>query len=235
MKKTVIVAILGVCFLPILANAAPNWGIYSDAVIVDGDEYNSVGVFDTPPDHTTLDMSGGLVDSLTGFDQSTVNITGGIVYTLNSMESSTINISGGRVNHATGLGTSTLVVDSPQATVWDIVALGTSTAYVSHGDIGKLGAGESGIVHVTGGSAFDYFVADGSGSIHVYGTSLAKTSSGGQYDRGFVSGFWSNGSSFSIPFSITDTYSRVTLHEIPEPSVMLLIAFGAISLRRRFS
>ena len=72
----------------------PNWDIYTDAVIEEGDIYNVVRVYDTLPDHTTLNMVGGMVDWIRTHDYSTLNVTGGNVSSLDAMSYSTVNISG---------------------------------------------------------------------------------------------------------------------------------------------
>ena len=61
--KTKIMTILVVVKLLIVSQVqAIDVDIYSDTVIQEGDYYDTVvNVYDTPPDHTTVDMTGGFV------------------------------------------------------------------------------------------------------------------------------------------------------------------------------
>lgn len=71
---------------------------YHDATIEDGDVYNIVRVYDTPPDNTTVDMFGGSVASLRTYDSSIVNINTGEVWaSIATNNLSTVNIYGGTV------------------------------------------------------------------------------------------------------------------------------------------
>ena len=72
---------------------------YSDGVIQKGDKYDKVDVYDTPPAHTTVDMTGGHVydPGMFTYNSSTANILGGTVEALNAYGSSTVNIGGGGV------------------------------------------------------------------------------------------------------------------------------------------
>ena len=73
---------------------------YSDGVIEDGDVYSEdIGIYDTLPLHTTVDMTGGWVQKrIYTHDQSTLNISGGSVDGwVQSLGESTVNLSGGFV------------------------------------------------------------------------------------------------------------------------------------------
>jgi hypothetical protein len=72
---------------------------YSDATIDNGDVYDVVSVYDTPPDFTTVDMVGGSVTTLRTYDISLANVYGGqIAGSIEGRNSSTVNIHGGYVN-----------------------------------------------------------------------------------------------------------------------------------------
>jgi hypothetical protein len=88
---------------------------YSDGVIQQGESYDRVEVYDTPPLHTTVDMTGGYVgrplDVDTGmytYDASTVNISGGFADFLHTYDSSIVNVSGGVVGNLVSLGERTI-------------------------------------------------------------------------------------------------------------------------------
>jgi hypothetical protein len=72
---------------------------YSDGVIQQGESYDRVEVYDTPPSHTTINMTGGHVyrPGMFTYDSSTVNISGGYVDLLDTHSSSIVNILGGYV------------------------------------------------------------------------------------------------------------------------------------------
>ena len=103
---------------------AIDWDVYSNATIYPGEEYEDVSVFDTPPEHTIVDMLGGVLLTLNSYDFSTTNIHGGeISWGINTYDSSTVNIYDGTITcHFLGVrDTSTLniyggnldVVNSP--------------------------------------------------------------------------------------------------------------------------
>lgn len=67
--------------------------IYSDTVIGDGESYDEVFVYDTPPDNTTVDVIGGYVGLLELYNSSTGNVYHEVAgFTL--YESSTGNLYG---------------------------------------------------------------------------------------------------------------------------------------------
>ncbi len=211
--------------------AAPNWDIYNDATIGDGSEFNVVNVYDTSPDHTTVDMTGGIVDQMSTYDFSTLNLTAGNISSLYARESSTANISGGSVY---GIQTwdSAVVHFSATASATSIGAAGDfATLNMSGGATEYLGAGESGTVNLYGGSVTNSINAWDSGIVNVFGYDLAKTSSGGAYDYGQVYGFFMDSTPFSIEFSTSETYDHVNL--IPEPGTLSLFALALLYLRKR--
>ena len=77
---------------------------YSDGFIQQGESYDRVEVYDTPPSHTTVNMTGGYIGNISEWDSglytyntSTVNISGGNVEFLRSYDLSTVNVIGGYV------------------------------------------------------------------------------------------------------------------------------------------
>jgi hypothetical protein len=75
---------------------AADMAFYADATIEDGDVYDIVRVYDTPPDHTTVDMFGGSIEGLQTFDATTVNIYGGgLEQAIETYDLSLVNIYGG--------------------------------------------------------------------------------------------------------------------------------------------
>lgn len=99
MKKIIIVTLAMVlCVGTSQVQAAIDWDIYSDATIYPGEEYEDVSVFDTPPEHTIVDMLGGGLLTLSTYDFSTTNIHGGeISLGIDTYDSSTVNIYDGTI------------------------------------------------------------------------------------------------------------------------------------------
>jgi len=83
----------------------------SDANIQTGDTYNGVSIYDTPPNHTTVTMTGGTVhDSMNVCNASTLNMSGGNVNGLNAFGQSMVNISGGSIGGVTVYDNATVTV-----------------------------------------------------------------------------------------------------------------------------
>ena len=180
MKTKILLIIAVVVLLVVDKVQAVDVDLYSDGVIEDGDVYNVVRIYDTPPDHTTVDMFGGSIQAFDTFDSSTVNVYGGeILWSVISRDSSAVNIYGGIINFE-----SLFVINSS-----------TLNIYGGHLLVGNSpGFSESSMVNIYG-----------------YG-----------FERGInnLTGFLSDGSSFTfneLPFS---QYSRMNLVEVAEPLVV---------------
>ena len=247
MEKTIItvltVLLMGACNV----KAAIDWDFYEDGTIGLGDEYANVRLFDTPPDHTTVDMTGGSayniltydfstlnvtggVTEIGAFDESTINVGGGTIYGLGALNSSNVNVFGGSVYSLSAHDTGTVNVWG-NADVDVLIALGYGGVEVTGGTISHIGAGEFGTVNLSGGLVSDYLGASGSGVINIFGYDLEKFASGGKYGNGFVSGVWQDDVAFNFDFYGSGTYSRVAL--IPEPSTLAIIMAGVLLLRKR--
>jgi hypothetical protein len=118
MKRKLILSFATMAFVVLLgANIAQGTLkiFYSDGVIQQGESYDRVEVYDTPPSHTTVNMTGGHIgkppDIDTGmytYDASVVNISGGGVDFLHTYDSSTVNISGGGAGNWESFGETTI-------------------------------------------------------------------------------------------------------------------------------
>jgi len=98
MKTKIITILAALMLLPVSQVQAIDIDFYSDATIENGDVYNIVRIYDTPPYNTTVDMFGGSVESLRTYDSSTANIYGGVVLAeIRTANLSTVNINGGNV------------------------------------------------------------------------------------------------------------------------------------------
>ncbi len=255
MKKKSIKTIYGLAILAVImlfmatnVQALTDWDIYSDAIIVEGDEYSNVSIYDTPPDRTTVSMFGGWVSNLQSYDssifnmfggtaeacandQSTFNIAGGKIYTLNLYDSSSVNVFGGSVYGLSAYDTGTVNVWG-NANLFALFAHDSGVINMTGGVTKSIAVGEFGTVNLLGGLVSDKLWAGDSSIINLYGYDLAKFPTGGHYGFGFVIGEWPDMTAFNIDLSGPDTYSRVILYEIPEPATALLIAIGTLFLRK---
>jgi hypothetical protein len=231
MKMKVITILAAVMFLPV-SQVQAVLDIYSDTVIQEGDYYDTVvNVYDTPPDHTTVDMTGGFVHNLRSYDSSIINMTGGEILTLEAYNTSSANVSGGEVYSLSAW-------DSATVNFYDDAR---SLSLGSFGDFGivnmtggsteYLGAGYSGTINIYAGLVTDSLNAWDFATVNIFGYDLVKTSSGGRYGCGQVYGFFADDTAFTIEFSTFETYSHVNL--IPEPGSLFLLGFGALLLKRK--
>jgi len=224
-----------------------DWDIYSDALIKEGDDYWTVRIFDSPPDHTTVDMTGGWANVIQTYDASTFNMSGGItevsahdvsiinmgggkIYTLQAAESSTANVFGGSVNSLVAWNNGTVNVWGG-VNVLSLVSDESGVVNMSGGEIDHISALGFGVVNLSGGLVTDSLGIIENGIVYIYGYEMSKFSIGGKYGYGFVSGYWENGNLFSIDLNGSETYSRVVL--IPEPSSMLLFLMGSLLFKIR--
>ncbi len=203
---------------------------YSDATIQDGDLYDLVRLYDTPPDQTTVDMTGGSVHNLRPYDSSIINITGGEIQTLDAFNSSTANISGVSIYGVSAWDYTTVNL-SVTANVTTLGARDSGTINMMGGTAEYLGAIDSGTVNLYGGLVTDSLSFGNFAHGNIYGYDLFKTSSGGRYGYGQVYGFWTDSTAFTIDLNGSETYSQINL--IPEPCSLLLLALGCLFLKRK--
>jgi hypothetical protein len=205
--------------------------ITSDATIKDGDVYNGVVIQDSPPNHTTVNMTGGTVyEGLDVLDSATFNFSGGQAG-IGAFDRSTVNITGGIASVGVGGNATANIFNNANVAMATAGGLGTLNVY--GGTIGLLSADESSgppVINIYGGTITDYILVYLPATVNVFGYDLAKTSTGGTYGAGQVTGFWLDGSPFTINLGYSDVYSAINL--IPEPSTLLLLGAGAFLLRK---
>jgi hypothetical protein len=247
MIKVIITIGLAVLLVNGSANAVGSKYFYSDGNIVTGDYWSSAYIYDTPPNHTTLNMSGGQVGSMSTFNSSVSNITNGTISLMVSYDTSKLNITGGTMDNLLSLGSSIANISgggpsdisdrdhsvtnfSGTAEAINVNALDSATINITGGTINDLSAYNSGVINIYAGDIFDVWGQDNT-AVNIFGHNLIKTSIGGAYGHGFVKGIYNNQTSFEIDFMGSDTYSHVNL--IPEPITILLLGAGGLFLRKK--
>ena len=241
--KKLLGVFLAILILPVCAQAA-SITFTSDGTIKDGDIWNAVSIYDTLPNHTVVNMTGGTIadGGIYVCNAATLNMSGGGVWGggLNALDQSTINISGGYASGAS-VGENAIINISDNANVHGINSYGTlnvyggtigqlysweySTVNIYDGAIGSLVPQDSSTLNLHGG-LITYLIAGS--TTNIFGYDLTKTNTGGTYGYGQVTGFWRDGSSFIIELRGPGTYINL----IPEPTTLLLLCSGIFLLRK---
>jgi len=230
MKTKVITILAAVMFLPLSQVQAVDIDFYSDATIQDGDLYDLVRLYDTPPDHTTVDMTGGSVHNLRSYDSSIINMTGGEIQTLEAFNMSTANISVGNVNSVfTWDKTTTNLYDG--GSIFSLGAGVSGTVNMIGGNTEYLRAGDFSIVNLFGGTINIYLNAWDSATVNIYGYGFDYDPSAGNWNGGQLTGLWLDDTPFIIDLAGSGTYSHINL--VPEPGSLILFALGAFLIRRK--
>ncbi len=226
-----------------------------NGVIQECDQYIQVFVHGTPPDTTTLEMTGGEVGALFIYDCSVVNISGGTIsgqfysfhpenndgdniflcppeFCVNVFEHSTVNISG-------GLG------DSVKCEDWGTVNINggdVSLAFSDHAAVNISGGrvrfgrvkfsylwSEENYSHLylSGGQILGGVLLEDNVTMEVYGYGFDYDPNGSGPDDpkfsngGRLTGFWRDGTAFSINFQDfrNHSYDNVILREIPKVDI----------------
>jgi hypothetical protein len=242
------ISTLAAIALAALPADAPDAIFRTNTIVGFGEAYGSVEVYDSPPDHTVLDVRGGSISDLSLHDASSLNLhTGSVSYIL-GLNSSTVNLIDGTTLVLVARDSSTLnVYDGLVRLVFDVQA--TSTANVFGGQINcAVGVGDSGVINIYGGQiTFEPLVAIGSGALNLYGGTLrggldARDQSTVRvygYDFNYDStsllldGFLADGSPFSLYLADEATFSHIQL--LPEPASLTLVLAGFALLAGRFS
>jgi len=97
-RKEILIILAVVILFGVSLARAVDVEFRSDATIGNGDVYDWVYVYDTPPDYTVVDMYDGSVFVFVTYDSSTVNIYGGeLEWGIVAYELSTVNIYDGTI------------------------------------------------------------------------------------------------------------------------------------------
>ncbi len=216
--KVVVTIVMVLCGVS-SASAAPDWDIYSDTDIYDG-QYNLINIYDTPPDHTTVNMYGGSADFIGTFDLSTLNFYSGKAE-VGAFDTSIINISGGTLSGAEALGNACVNL-SGVGELARLTARDAGTVNVTGGSItDHLSAYNSGEINLYGGtlSGYIYMGAVDSSAINIFGHDLYKTNSGGSYGFGEVYGYLSDETYVRVDLANSEAYGRINLIHMLEVEI----------------
>ena len=157
-------------------------------------------------------------------DTTVVDMWGGFVADLFAEDASKVNIYGGQIVGGGGLW--------PEK---GIAAWYSSTVNIFGGSICVAQVGYSATLNLYGGEIDTIWGNFGTSPvINVYGIGLQLTNDGGLHGDGTISGNWSDGSEFYVDL-YGNAYSEIILHEIPEPTSLLLVGFGGTLLLKKYS
>jgi hypothetical protein len=228
MRKLLVISLI--CLFVGQYAYATNKDFYSNGTIQDGNTWMNVSIYDTPPAHTTVNMTGGSVtDVMKVYDASTLNMSAGLVRgALWANDQSTVNISGGSVRNLSA-GDNATVNFSGNASA-DASAGGFGIFNVYGGTIYQLTGYDSAVINLYGGAITYDIGVEPSVAINVFGYDLAKTDTGGRFGYGQITGFWQDSSPFTINLMGSGAYSVTNL--IPEPATFFLLGLGVFLFRK---
>jgi hypothetical protein len=189
--------------------------------VVTFEEYTVVNegdLYDEIQSYADVDMFGGQVtDRWVAHRRpagGTVNMYDGYVQNFSVTDGATLNIFGGTIN---------------------------ATLYLTGGTVNIRGGLICEGHYEPGEDYYGRIMTDGVFflPINVYGYNLTKSSIGGFWGGGYIEGNWLDNTPFHIDLDdyfsspTYTTYDQVLLHEIPEPTTLLLLAFATVMLRRK--
>jgi hypothetical protein len=221
--KVVVTIVMVLCGVS-SASAVPDWDIYSDTDIYDG-QYNLINIYDTPPDHTTVNMYGGSADFVGTFDSSTLNFYSGNAE-VGAFDTSIINISGGTLSGAAASDHG-VVNFSGDADSRSVGASAFGTVNVTGGTVEHVGANDSGTINLYGGVVTDFLGASGLAVVNMYGYGFDYDPGGGALDGGQVRGYWLDDTPLTIDLYGSETYLHIEL--IPAVEVEIDIRPRAVN------
>ena len=193
--------------------------------------------FVTVNNDATATITDGSIHWLTGNNQSRLTLTGGTVTNLMMNDTSIAVIEdvysfGEFWTH----GNSSLALNGGE--VHWISTFYNSSVVLSGGQLEGLFSQDQSHVEIRGGSITARLVAYESSVIDIFGYEFSYDSAGGQWDGGQLTGFWEDGTSFSIDMQNWNrengvTFDHINLHVIPEPASIAFLGLGFCIARKR--
>ena len=102
---------------------------------------------------------------------------------------------------------------------------GISEINITDGDVNMLIMNHHSIAHIIGGQFTDGFSIADNAKIHIYGY-------GFNFDRSVFTGYWADGTTF-YTYIAESQRQNIVLHEIPEPTVIIMLSIGSVFIRNR--
>ena len=198
----IVISMLGVLlFAGGLARATIE-NFYSDRNIANGDSFDEIHIFDTPPDQTTVTMWGGSAKYIRAYNSSIFLLEGGnVTQCIAAYNTSSVTIAGGTAN--------------------SVEFYNSSIANLSGGNItGSLGVFETASAHIYGKNFNLTPVGGGSSGWIIEGIWADNTP---------FSIYYRINAPVPPP---GDPNSKVYLHTIPEPASLFLLLFGIIGIKK---
>lgn len=210
----------------------------SDGQIGGTDQYHQVFVYDTPPNRTTVTMTGGSVQQLLQHDTSIFDMYAGYVLGVVTNNLSTANIMGGKVPTALAKDNSTLNFFGGNIGLMQVVGRDNSTINIYGGQFGYLVAVESdAILNLRGGVFSDseegppILVGLDNAIINIYGYGFSYTPEATDLKPyPTLSGYWSDGLPFLLRLDDLQTYDHIRF--LPEPTTIGLVSIGWLLISR---
>ncbi len=116
--------------------------------------------------------------------------------------------------------------------IWEVDTFAYSELTINGGEFYEIGVHNDSIINLHGGQIFGGLTAYNSAAwFHIFGYGFNNDPFGGSP----LTGFWADDTAFSINLvdSTISTYDQIVFHIIPEPATLILLALGAITIRRR--
>jgi len=212
-----------------LAQAVDVWNITEDTDIHSG-FYPFINIYDTHPEHTTVNMYGGGSDYIATYDESTLNFYDGSAQ-VGACDNSIINITGGTLNGVDAYNYG-IVNFYSTAISTSLGAFDYGIANLYGGTVGHIGAVGVGEINLYYGVITDSLSAYDSANLNLYVYDFNYDPSGGIYDGGKITGYWIlDDSYFDISLYGSDTFSHINV--IPEPAALSLFGIGFLILFRK--
>ncbi|MCK5564433.1 MAG: hypothetical protein KAJ07_04250 [Planctomycetes bacterium] len=230
MKKTILVAMIILVSVQTLHAAVTIFE--SDATISASDTYDTVVV---KGDDTVVTMTGGTVNKVITMDDSAFNMSGGDVTLFAAYDTSDPNIIGGNIIQQLGLYMQSSANISGNTTISYLLPYDSSVVNVSgNAAITNCWLRNNCIVNISGGVFQEQILGIGNvrvnlsggiinASINIYseflpkpkfniiGTGLEAKPYGGIYGVGEVTGFWNDGTPFTI--GLGESYPQIVLYD----------------------